>query len=92
MPTCAEGHHLVYIWQAPVSLPVLSPFSLTCSLPQDSEAREEEAKMGQQVTKQKYLLLLKMFTTLGLFAKAIKPEISNPFCTQFMMYSRAHFF
>ena len=41
-----------------------SPHSLTCSLTQDSEAHEEEAKMGQQVTKQKYLLLLISFNKL----------------------------
>ena len=29
------------------------PHSPTCSLTQDSEAHEEEAKMGQQVTKKK---------------------------------------
>ena len=36
-PTCEQGHHLVHIWQASLSLPVLS-YSLSRSLKQDSEA------------------------------------------------------
>ena len=36
---------------------LFSPHFPTFSLSQDSEARKEEAKMGQQVTKQKYLFV-----------------------------------
>ena len=37
-PTCAEGHHLVDIWLASLSHPVLSQYSPTRSVKQNSEA------------------------------------------------------